>query len=111
MAVLSESKSIRNDKSISYLGVKAYQTVLIPIYELLALLNELKESHLPLTGINYQSLLNSTLECTSNVQSSIGSLHKLLEVEVLRINRVNYISDDSTITKSAKSKKVEERKK
>ena len=76
--------------------MNSYQAVLLPIYELLALLSELKEPHLSLKGVNCQSLLKSSLECISNVQSSLNSLHKHLEVEALRTNRNNYVSDDST---------------
>ena len=94
MASPSESNSVTIDDSLSPLGVKSYQAVLLPIYELLALLSELKEPHLSLKGLNYPSLLKSSLECISSVQSSLSSLHKLIEGEALRTNRNNYVSDD-----------------
>ena len=106
MTLPSISNSVTIDDSFSHLGVKSYQAVLLPIYELLELLSELKEHHLSLIGVNYQSLLKSSLECISAVQSSLSSLHKLLEIEVLQTNRTKYVSDDSTNGEGLPAKKA-----
>ena len=58
MASPSESNSVTIEDPFSRLGVKSYQAVLLPIYELLALISELREPHLSQTGVNYQSLIS-----------------------------------------------------
>ena len=80
-----EPRGIMVDISTTTIQVTK-QATRAAIYELLALVNELKRPKIPLIRCSYLSLVNASLNAITKTREQLEELEKMLQVEKLQFN-------------------------